>query len=151
MRVLPEILPMAPCHLEAVAAMEKECFSLPWSLAAFQEELECPNAVYLVALVDGEVAGYGGMRHAAGEFYIDNIAASPRRRRQGIGRAVLSALVERARELDGAFISLEVRPSNRAALGLYEQLGFEPVGRRKNFYEKPREDALILTRRFEEG
>lgn len=143
-----EIVPMEPRHLDQVTAIETACFSLPWSREAFAEELDAGNAVYLAALEEEEVLGYGGMRFAAGEFYVDNIAVRPGRRRQGVGRAIMEALVDRAQSMGGAFISLEVRPSNGAALGLYRQLGFEPVGLRKNFYEKPREDALILTRRF---
>lgn len=145
-----EIVPMEPRHLDQVTAIEAVCFSLPWSREAFAEELDADNAVYLAALEGPDVLGYGGMRFAAGEFYVDNIAVRPSHRRQGVGLAIMKALVDRARSMGGAFISLEVRPSNEAALSLYRQLGFEPVGLRKNFYEKPREDALILTRRFEE-
>lgn len=141
---------MADRHLEAIAAIERECFSLPWSLEAFREELDAPNAVYLAAMEAGEVLGYGGMRFAAGEFYIDNIAVSPVCRRKGVGRAITSALVQRARDLNGSFISLEVRPSNLAARSLYESLGFLPEGLRKNFYQKPVEDGLIMTLRLKE-
>lgn len=143
------VLPMTGDHLDQVAALEARCFSLPWSRQAFSEELAADNAVYLVCVDEaGELLGYGGMRHAAGEFYVDNIAVSPEHRRQGAGRALLTALVERARALGGSFLSLEVRPSNQAAVALYTQMGLKPAGLRKNFYDCPKEDGLILTISF---
>ena len=146
------IVPMTAGHLDQTAAIEAQCFSLPWSRQAFAEELAAPNAVYLVCQEGGLVLGYGGMRHAAGEFYVDNIAVSPAHRRQGVGRAVTKALIARARELGGSLLSLEVRPSNQAAVALYTRLGLKPVGLRKNFYDCPKEDGLIMTIYFaEEG
>ena len=143
------ILPMTEEHLDRVAELEAQCFSLPWSRQAFLEELSAENAVYLVCLDGaGELLGYGGMRHAAGEFYVDNIAVAPERRRQGVGRALLSARGDRARALGGSFLSLEVRPSNQGAVALYTQLGLKPAGLRKNFYDCPKEDGLIMTISF---
>lgn len=142
---------MAERHLLEVEAIEKACFSMPWSLESFRDELGNPNAVYVVAELCGHVAGYGGMRGAAGEFYIDNIAVSPRRRRMGVGKAVTSYLIDTAREAGGQFISLEVRPSNAPAIALYEGLGFKRAGLRRGFYEKPREDGLIYTLDFREN
>ncbi|WP_243111118.1 ribosomal protein S18-alanine N-acetyltransferase [Acutalibacter sp. 1XD8-33] len=139
---------MSAGHLEAVAEIERVCFSSPWSRQALAEELSNPNAVYLVAVDEGLAVGYGGMRFAAGEFYVDNIAVLPECRRRGIGRQITSALLQEARRRGGSFLSLEVRPSNQAAIELYLRLGFLLEGRRKNFYTKPAEDALIFTRRF---
>lgn len=136
---------MALEHLDAAAELERLCFSTPWSREALAEELINPNAVYLAATEDGLVAGYGGMRSAAGEYYIDNIAVSPERRRQGIGRALVGALISRARREHGSFITLEVRASNLGAAALYESLGFKVMGRRPGFYSRPTEDALIMT------
>lgn len=143
--------PMREEDLPEVEAIERACFSMPWSMDAFREELCNPNAVYVTAKLMGHIAGYGGMRGAAGEFYIDNIAVSPGYRRMGVGRAVVSYLIDAARGAGGRFISLEVRPSNAPAIALYEGLGFKRAGLRRNFYEKPREDGLIYTLDFEEG
>lgn len=143
-----EIVPMRSCHLEAISQLERLCFSSPWSIQALSEELSNPNALYLVAMDERNAAGYGGMRFAADEFYVDNIAVFPEYRRQGIGREITSALIHEVRRRKGLFLSLEVRPSNLPAIELYLQLGFRPEGRRKNFYVKPAEDALILTLRF---
>lgn len=107
-------------------------------------------AVYVAAELQGRVAGYGGMRHAAGEYYIDNIAVAPGSRRRGIGRQIMSYLVGYAGKHGGLFVSLEVRPSNAPAIALYESLGFKKAGLRRDFYEKPREDGLIYTLTFKE-
>lgn len=145
------IVPMEPGHLHEVEAIERACFSMPWSLDSFKEELINPNAVYAAAELEGRVAGYGGMRHAAGEYYIDNIAVAPDKRRQGIGRQIMSYLVGYAKKHGGEFVSLEVRPSNAPAIALYESLGFKRAGLRRDFYEKPREDGLIYTLSFKEN
>lgn len=146
----PQVVPLTEDWLEAVAELEQLCFSTPWSRQALASELDNPQAVYLAALQEGRLLGYGGMRFAAGEFYVDNIAVAPCCRRQGIGRLIVTALLEEARARDGCFLSLEVRASNQAALALYKGLGFCQAGRRKNFYTRPTEDALIMTYWLEE-
>ena len=82
---------------------------------------------------------------------MDNIAVFGHQRRKGVGTAIVKALIAEALRQDAEFISLEVRPSNRAAVALYTKLGFLEEGRRRNFYTDPTEDALILTRRFRKG
>lgn len=144
------IVPMEERHLPGAAAIEEACFSLPWSIDAFREELRNPGAVYAAAESGGRVVGYGGMRGAAGEFYIDNIAVAPERRRKGTGRALMDYLIAAAKGAGGEFISLEVRPSNAPAIALYESLGFKKAGLRRDFYQKPREDGLIYTLFFKE-
>ena len=139
------VIPMAPEHLDALAALERACFPRPWSREALAEELENPAACFLVAAEGDRVLGYGGMHCAAGECYVDNIAVDPACRRQGVGTALVTALREVARARGGEFLSLEVRPSNTGAVALYTGLGFQSVGRRKNFYTQPVEYALLLT------
>lgn len=141
-----EVVPLREEHLDAAARLEQLCFSAPWSRRALQEELTNPAAVYLAALVGGRVAGYAGMRHAAGEGYIDNIAVDPAFRRRGVATALLGQLEEFARRNHFAFLTLEVRPSNEPALRLYEKLGYMQAGRRRGFYTNPPEDALLLTK-----
>lgn len=145
------LTPMTAAHLDQVAALERQCFSLPWSRQAFADEITAENAVYLVCLDDsGDVLGYGGMRWAAGEFYVDNVAVDPSHRHKGVGRTIVSGLIARARDMGGSFLSLEVRPSNQGAVALYTGLGLKPIGLRKNFYDRPREDGLIMTIYFSE-
>ena len=133
-------------HAAALAELERLCFAVPRSKAQLSEEAENPLGRFFVAEADGEIAGYGGMQNIAGECYVENIAVFPAYRRQGIGRALTRCLIETAQQEECAFITLEVRPSNTAALTMYHDLGFEEAGRRKNFYRDPTEDGLILTK-----
>ncbi len=143
-----EIVRMNAGHISAIAELEKLCFSQPWSEKSLIEELTNPNAAFFTALQEGKVAGYAGMHCACGECYLDNVAVFPSFRGRGTATALLAALEKEARRRGGEFLSLEVRPSNRQAVALYEKLGFAKAGRRKDFYSGPREDALLLTKRF---
>ncbi len=134
-------------HVAAVAQLEKECFSQPWSEKSLLEEIENPDAYFIVETENGEVVGYAGMHTPCGDCYVDNIAVFERHRGKGYGEKLTCSLIEKAKEL-GGFISLEVRESNAPAIGLYEKLGFSAVGKRKNFYTSPREDAVIYTKTF---
>lgn len=143
MRKIPE-------HLEGCAALEKLCFREPWSAKSL--ELLCSEGIGVGFLctdsippaAEQGVVAYGGMVVAVDEGQITNIAVHPACRRKGYGRAVLTALIRYAKSAHLASVTLEVRPSNQAALTLYRHSGFSEVGRRKNFYTKPTEDALIL-------
>lgn len=139
------IVPFEAAHLEALAELERQCFSSPWSYEGLLEELSNPMAVFRVALVEGKVAGYIGMHHVLDEGYITNIAVFEGFRRIGIGRLLLRALKEYGRENDVAFITLEVRCSNLAAIELYRAEDFDEAGTRRGFYTGPTEDALIMT------
>lgn len=143
------LVPMAARHLDDLEALERICFAEPWTRAGLAAELSSGTAVFLVAERGGETAGYAGMHCVCGECYVDNIAVFPRFRRQGIGRALTRGLIECARAQNAEFFTLEVRPSNTAAVALYESLDLRPAGRRNNFYRDPQEDALILTRYFQ--
>ncbi|MBP3704128.1 MAG: ribosomal protein S18-alanine N-acetyltransferase [Clostridia bacterium] len=143
-----QIIPMTAAHTAKLAELEKLCFSEPWSEKALSEEIDNPAAYFIAAVEDGTVFGYGGMHTVLGESYIDNIAVFPEYRGRGVGRAVTKALIEKAKENDGVFITLEVRASNTPAITLYTSLGFETAGVRKRFYKDPDEDALIMTLSF---
>ena len=142
-----EIVRMAACHIPQIAALERLCFSEPWSEKSLSEEIENPAAYFIAAVENGAVLGYAGMHTVLGESYVDNIAVLPAHRGRGIGRALTAALVGHARA-GGAFITLEVRASNVPAVSLYASLGFEKAGVRRGFYKAPREDALIFTLYF---
>ena len=149
----PTIVPMDRSHLAGVAALERLCFSQPWNEAMLAEELYNPTASFLVAEGEnGEVLGYAGLHVVLDEGYIDNVAVRPDCRRQGIADRLLDTFC-RFGQVHLAFLTLEVRPSNTAAVALYETHGFQEAGRRKGYYEDPTEDALLLTRTFrpEEG
>lgn len=140
------IVKMEESHIDEVARLESICFSEPWSEKSLREEITNRDAVFLVNVKNGRVAGYGGMHTPAGDCYIDNIAVFPEFRGTGVGRELLAALIDEAVKTGGSFISLEVRPSNEIAVSLYQSMGFAEAGRRKKFYQNPAEDGLILTK-----
>ena len=143
-----EIVPMDRSHLEQVAALERECFSHPWTEAMLEEELYNSQASFLVA-EDGEggVLGYAGLHVVLDEGYIDNIAVEEPARKHGVASALLDVFC-RFGAANLAFLTLEVRASNAPAIALYKKYGFQEVGLRPNFYSAPREDAIIMTREF---
>ena len=145
------IVPMNADHLDEIAALERVCFSRPWSRNMLAEELENQCAAFLTALnaATGKVVGYAGLLVAADEGYITNVAVFPEQRRRGIAGQLLQVFLNFAEANHLAFLTLEVRPSNAAAIALYQGFGFQEAGRRKNYYDLPKEDALILTRRFD--
>ena len=143
-----EIVNMTAAHTARLAELEKLCFSEPWSENALLEEIDNPAAYFVTAVEGDKILGYGGMHTVVGESYIDNIAVFPQYRGRGAGRAMTQALIEKAKENDGVFITLEVRASNTPAITLYTSLGFETAGVRKRFYTDPEEDAVIMTLSF---
>ena len=152
-KVMPvRIVPMKTEHLDAVAELERSCFTVPWSRNALAEELDNQCAAFLVAVEPEteKVIGYAGLLVAADEGYITNVAVDPSRRRQGVAQQLLQVFDSFARGSRLAFLTLEVRPSNAAAVALYEGFGFRQVGRRRNYYDLPKEDALILTKYYTE-
>ena len=148
-----QIVPMNADHLEELEKLEKICFSRPWSRKMLAEELENQCAAFLVAQdsITGQVMGYAGLLVMADEGYITNVAVFPEYRRQGVAAKLISVFENFARGNKLAFLTLEVRPSNAAAIALYEGFGFREAGRRKNYYDLPKEDALILTKTYGEA
>lgn len=142
------IVPMDRSHIEQIAALERECFSTPWSEAMLTEVLFDSQASFIVAeSEEGGVLGYAGLQVVLDEGYIDNIAVEPNARRHGVADELLDVFC-RFGEANLAFLTLEVRASNAPAIALYRKHGFEEAGRRKNYYTKPTEDAVIMTRYF---
>ena len=141
-----QIVPMNGDHLDEVAELERLCFPDPWSRNMLKEELENDLAAFLVALDEqGTVVGYAGLQVVLDEGYILNVAVRPDCRRQGIAGQLLNVFLNFAKGNQLAFLTLEVRASNYAAIALYGSRGFRGMGRRKNYYEHPREDAVIMT------
>lgn len=133
--------------LEQVAEIEKNTFSVPWSAKGFADSMEQDCTLFLTALRDGKIAGYCGMFQSFDEADITNVAVEEKSRGLGIAEAMLRELMERGKERGVSAYTLEVRRGNAPARRLYEKLGFERVGIRKNFYEKPVEDAVIMWKR----
>lgn len=146
------VVPMTADHLDEIAELERICFPDPWSRNMLAEELDNALSAFLVALDDaGRVAGYAGLQVVLDEGTITNIAVRPEYRRQGVAHQLLDVFLNFARGNRLAFLTLEVRSSNYGAIALYGELGFRSVGRRKNYYEHPREDAIIMTKEFDYG
>ena len=141
-------MPMDRSHIEQIAALERECFSTPWSEAMLTEVLFDSQASFIVAeSEDGGVLGYAGLQVVLDEGYIDNIAVEPNARRHGVADELLDVFC-RFGEANLAYLTLEGRASNAPAIGLYEKYGFRRAGLRPGYYQKPREDAVIMTREF---
>lgn len=131
--------------MPAIAALEAQCFSDPWSEHALSESLLTPSYTFVAALEDGVLMGYVGAYTVLDEMQITNVAVSPSARRQGIGHKLIDALTEEAKVSSLASVTLEVRASNLPARALYEKHGFAVVGTRKNFYTHPTEDGILMT------
>jgi ribosomal-protein-alanine N-acetyltransferase len=141
---------MSPDNVDQIAEIEQECFSKPWSKRMLLEELEDLSASFIAAQTpDGKVLGYAGLTVVLDEGYINNIAVRKEYRRSGVATALLDVFLRFGKEKKLSFLTLEVRASNDAAIALYAKYGFEEVGRRRNYYEDPREDALLMTHNFE--
>ena len=143
------IVKMNEGHVKAVAELEKICFSDPWSENSVASELKNKLALWLVAEEEGRVAGYIGSQTCGDESDVMNVAVHPDFRRRGIAETLVNALVEELRAIGSRCLTLEVRASNVPAISLYEKLGFGEIGRRKNYYRNPREDALIMRKEWE--
>lgn len=138
------IVPVTEELLSAILAIENESFSDPWSLASLSECVWNERMLFLAAVREDSVLGFGILGVAADESEVLDIAVSPAARGCGVGNALLAALLAGAKSRSAAACYLEVRESNTPAIGLYEKYGFRPVGRRKNYYQKPREDAIVM-------
>ena len=145
-----EIRPMTAQELPAVAALERACFSHPWSEQSLSASLHNGRSVFLTAHGAAGLLGYLGMEYVRGEGSVTNVAVFPEYRRRGVAGQLLKVFCDFAAGRHLAFLTLEVRPSNEAAIALYQSFGFTERGRRRNYYDLPREDALILTRDFGE-
>ena len=151
-RMHVRIVPMNADHLDEVSELERICFSVPWSRNMLAEELDNLLSAFLVALDDNDkVVGYAGVQIILDEGYITNVAVRPECRRQGIAAKLLQVFLDFAKANKLAFLTLEVRASNYDAIALYGSRGFRSVGRRKNYYEHPKEDAIIMTLEFDHG
>ncbi len=140
------IRPMTSKDCEQVAEIEAVSFSMPWSKNAFLDAVERKNYHFVVAEENDEVLGYCGFTYALDEAEIPNVCVREDARKRGVGKKMMTSLIDTAKELGISVIYLEVRESNASARHLYESLGFIADGRRKNFYEHPVEDAVLMSK-----
>lgn len=141
-----EIKYMSAEHINGIMEIERDSFAIPWTKKSIEGELKNKLAIYIVAVEDqdNKVIGYAGMWHVVTEGHITNIAVHKDYRNMGIGDALVKRLIDIANEKKMIGITLEVRPSNKAALKLYSNNGFKLEGIRKEYYEDNREDAYIM-------
>ncbi|WP_324825297.1 ribosomal protein S18-alanine N-acetyltransferase [Sinanaerobacter sp. ZZT-01] len=133
--------------IKEMAKLDQMSFAMPWSVDSFHDEIVSNElAFYIVAEIQGKLIGYVGSWIILDEGHITHVAVNPDYRKKGVGHAMLSHLFDCCKEKGVLSHTLEVRPSNQAALTLYGQFGFKEAGRRKAYYENNGEDALILWR-----
>ena len=133
-------------HLEAVAAIEADVFSTPWTKQGFADTLNMENVMFFVAVENGNVVGYCGIYLAADEGEITNVAVSSTYRRMGIADMLLKNLLKEATQKGAVRFILEVRCSNRPAIQLYKKFGFEELGIRKNYYDGI--DGFVMSKKL---
>lgn len=143
-----EIRKMEARDVAQIAELEKICFNDPWSVKSIASELENPLSCWLVAVEGEKVTGYVGSQTVLDGSDMMNISVSPDYRRMGIAQMLINRLISMLIERKSRCLVLEVRASNTPAIGLYEKLGFIEIGRRRNYYRNPREDALILRKEW---
>lgn len=140
------IRPMEEADLEQIEVIEKDCFSIPWSVKSFLDACTNKDNIYLVCCADDKVVGYCGLWTVLGEGNITNMAVANAYRKQGVGEALMKEMERLGQLKDVSIFFLEVRESNEPAKRLYEKMGYREIGRRKRFYERPVEDALVMSK-----
>jgi ribosomal-protein-alanine N-acetyltransferase len=132
--------------LPQVHAIEKKCFSTPWSINAFKYEITYRHAILKVAVLNNQIIGYVCLRTILDVTHVSNLAVLPEFRRRGIGSMLLQDALQELKHsgIETNLVTLEVRESNIAAIRLYEKFGFKIIGRRIGYYQKPPEDAIIM-------
>lgn len=140
-----QIRSMEEKDIEQVVLIEQECFSIPWSKKSFQDALQYETYQFFVAEEESQILGYIGMIVTGIEADIANVAVLAKHRKKGIGHQLVSAALKKAQQLDVDTIFLEVRKGNDKAIRLYEKFQFIPISIRKNYYQDPVEDAIIMS------
>ncbi len=131
-------------HIPAILEIEKEANSAPWTEKSFLNELDNPDKIFFVGILQGQVAAYGGIWLIIDEAHVTTVAVSAEHRQHGIGRRLMVELLERAKEAGMTCSTLEVRAGNEAAIRLYEQLGYVQTARRRRYYPDNNEDAVVM-------
>ena len=139
---------LSPFDAEVLSILEEECFSCPWSKESFEECLSNDRFYFVGLYVENELVGYGSLVTVLDEGDVANIAVRADKRGNGYGRAILSALEAEAEKRGVLYLHLEVRESNSPARHLYESFGFTTDGIRKNYYQKPLENAVLMTKKL---
>jgi len=143
---LPLIEPLELRHLSEIDAIERRSYPTPWSRAMFVSEIVKPSSICLGAVYAGRLIGYLVVSRYVDAWHVMNLAVDPDQRRRGVATRLIEELLARTAGKEQRGYTLEVRPSNVAAVCLYERLGFFQRGIRRGYYTDNREDALIMWR-----
>lgn len=144
------LIPMTAEHVPQVAALERTCFSHPWTEDMLRQELWNDAAVIVVAEgEDGTVLGYAGLQAVLDEGYINNVAVDPRFRRQGVADELICLLCPLRLRPSWLFLPWRYGPPTPPAIALYAKHGFQTAGRRRDYYDDPKEDAILMTLEFD--
>jgi len=146
-----KIIDALPELVEQIEGLEKICFSSPWTAEQIKSQLKDKQHEFIAAVSEGRLLGYVGMMYVLDEGYIANVAVAPEYRRLGLADALIERLMQISQRLELSFVTLEVRESNIPAIELYGKHGFSPVGKRKNYYDLPKEDAILMTKYLNRG
>lgn len=134
------------CHAKNIYNIEKECFSTPWSEKSILSSINNDNTYFVIAKEKNQnIIGYAGLYFSQKESYIYNIAVKKDFQKLGVGTKLVNSLIDFCIKNSMEFLSLEVRKSNTSAIKLYQKMNFKILGLRKNFYNSPLEDAIIMT------
>ena len=144
-KALWQVEGLKEAHIPQIAAMERACFTDPWSESALRDELLSPLARYFVCTQEGQVLGYIGTRVVLDECQVANVAVSPSCRREGVASFLMEAMLDFCRREGMNLVTLEVRVSNSTAQALYKKFGFQKTGIRPGYYQSPPEDAVLMS------
>lgn len=136
--------PMTQDDADAIAELEEKSFAMPWSREDFWHEAQNELAAYIVCELDGKIVAYAGAWVSFNQAEVMSVAVEPSLRGKGIGTILFGKLIEEVKLRGATAITLDVRPSNTAAIKLYESFGLKSVGRRRGYYIDNGEDALIM-------
>lgn len=143
-------IPLAENHLNEVLAIEKKAYVEAWTLGMFHQEIRSAMSSFYVAYLGDILIGYVGLWKVMDEAHITSVTVRHEYRRHGYGRTLVNFILDQAANLELKEATLEVRESNTAAIHLYETMGFTQTGRRKNYYAKTNEDAIIMTKQLQQ-
>jgi [ribosomal protein S18]-alanine N-acetyltransferase len=136
--------PLQEAHILPILEIEKVTNTAPWSERSFRNEITNPHAIFLTAIHNGKVVGYGGVWMVVDEAHVTTVAIEESLRGQGAGKRLMVELLKRAKDKGMTCSTLEVRASNEPAIKLYEKLGYDSTARRKAYYPDNKEDAVVM-------
>ena len=144
-----KIRPMLESDVDSITLLETRIFPDPWPKSAFLEELDKDYRGVIIADINGIISGYASYIISYGEAHLTNVAVEPKYRGKSIAKKLLNAILDIAKKADCEYVFLDVRPTNTAAISLYQKFGFAELYRRPNYYRNPVEDAVVMVKNLD--